>query len=107
MFETAQTENVVLTWVVRALGLVFMFIGFKLAFSLLDAIAKYIPGLGGLVSAGTSLIAFAFTALIGSLAIAAGWIVYRPILGIGILLVGVLAAAAASYAGRGKKAVAV
>ena len=104
MFDDAIASNTMLTWVTRALGLLAMFIGFKLAFSILTAIGDAIPLVGNLVRAGTSLVAFALTMLVGSIVIGLGWIVYRPLLGIGILAVGVIVALAVAFIGRGKNA---
>ena len=92
MFESAKTENTVITWIVRAGGLIGMFIGFAFILSILGVIADVIPFLGSIVGFGTSLIAFAATALLGPIVIAIGWIAYRPLLAIGIIAVGVLIA---------------
>jgi hypothetical protein len=104
MFDEAQSANTVMTWILRVVGLLVMFIGFKLAFSILTAIGDAIPFVGNMVRAGTSLVAFAMTMLFGALAIGIGWIFYRPLLGFGILAAGVLAMIAVSFMGRGKPA---
>ena len=93
MFESAKTENTVITWIVRAGGLLGMFIGFAFILSILGVAADLIPFVGSIVGFGTSLIAFAATAILGPVVIAIGWIAYRPLLAIGIVAAGVLVAA--------------
>ncbi len=93
MFESAKTENTVITWIVRAGGLLGMFIGFAFILSILGVAADLIPFVGSIVGFGTSLIAFAATAVLGPVVIAIGWIAYRPLLAIGIVAAGVAVAA--------------
>jgi Transmembrane protein 43 len=102
MFDDAQAGNTALTWIARVLGLAAMFLGFKLAFSILTAIGDAIPFVGNLVRGGTSLVAFALAMLVGLLAIGLGWIFYRPILGLAIIAAGLAIAFALSFMGRGK-----
>lgn len=104
MFETAQSENTMITWLIRVGGLVGMFIGFRLMLSLLGIIADIIPFVGSIVSFGTGLIAFVLTLILGPVVIAVAWFAYRPLLSIGILAVAALVAAAAIYLRRGKAA---
>jgi hypothetical protein len=87
MFQSAQSENTVITWILRLVGLLVMFIGFVLVFSIFSVLADIIPFVGSIVSFGTTLFAFVLTLLLGAVVIAIGWIAYRPMLAIGILAV--------------------
>ena len=87
MFQSAQSENTVITWILRLVGLLVLFIGFVLVFSIFSVLADIIPFVGSIVSFGTTLFAFVLTLLLGALVIAIGWIAYRPMLAIGILAV--------------------
>lgn len=93
MFEQAQTENTIITWVIRIAGLVGIFIGFKLFFGLFGVVGDLIPFVGSLVRGGTSIIALVLTLIIGPVTIAIGWFAYRPLLALGIIGAGVLVAA--------------
>ncbi len=88
LFKHGQEENRVLTWILRFVGVIFMFVGFRLMLSLLEALADVIPFLGNVVGAGASLVALLFTAILAPLIIAVAWIFYRPLVAIGALVVG-------------------
>lgn len=100
MFDTAQAENTLITWLVRFGGLVGLMIGFSLIFSILGVIADFVPLAGALVRFGTGLVAFALTAVIGPLVIAIGWFAYRPLLSLGLLAAGALVAVAVVWLRR-------
>jgi hypothetical protein len=86
MFKAAQSENTVITWILRLVGLLVMFIGFVLMFAIFGVLADIIPFVGSIVSFGTSLFAFVLTLLLGAVVIAIGWVAYRPLVAIGILV---------------------
>jgi hypothetical protein len=100
MFEQAQTENTIITWVIRVAGLLGIFIGFQLFFGLFGVIGDVIPFIGSLVRGGTAIIALILTLIIGPITIAIGWIAYRPILAFAIIGVGVALAAALIFLRR-------
>ena len=85
MFETARTNNKIITWLIRVGGFLLMFIGLSMVFKPLSVLADVLPILGDIVGMGTGLVA-GFISLICSLVtIAIAWLFYRPIFG-GILL---------------------
>lgn len=91
MFQHAQSENKILTWVLRLVGFILMFIGFAAALNPLHVFADVLPFVGGIVGFGTGLVA-AILGFAGSLVvIALAWLAARPLLG-GVLLVVALAA---------------
>ncbi|WP_075290738.1 TMEM43 family protein [Pararhizobium arenae] len=102
MFETAQSENTLITWLIRFGGLLGMFIGFVMMLSILGIIADVIPFIGSIVGFGASIIAAILTLLIGPLVIAIAWIAYRPLIAIAVLGLGVALAAGLIYLRRGK-----
>ena len=93
MFEQAQTENTIITWVIRVAGLIGIFIGFQLFFGLFGVIGDVIPFIGSLVRGGTALIALVLTLIVGPVTIAIGWFAYRPLLSLAIIGGGVVLAA--------------
>ncbi|WP_438750877.1 TMEM43 family protein [Pararhizobium sp. O133] len=102
MFDAAQSENTLITWLIRFGGLFGMFIGFVMLLSILGIIADVIPFVGSIVGFGTTIIAIILTLLIGPLVIAIAWIAYRPVLAIAIIAIGVLLAAGVIYLKRNK-----
>ena len=88
MFQHAQEENVSLTWILRGVGVFVMFLGFAFILRPLKVIADVIPFLGSIVGAGTGLIALLCTMAIAPIVIAIGWLWYRPLVGIAVLVAG-------------------
>ncbi len=88
MFKTAEDENRVLTWVLRLVGAAVMFFGFVLILSPLVVVADVVPFIGSILGAGAALVALVLTVALGSVIIAIAWLVYRPLLGIGALAIG-------------------
>lgn len=91
MFQHAQEENVTMTWVLRLIGVIFMMVGFGLVLRPLAVAGSVIPLLGDVIGAGTFLVALVCTMAIAPVVIAFGWLWYRPLIGIGVLVVGAAA----------------
>lgn len=106
MFKDAESVNTFITWLVRAVGLILLFVGFSLFMNPIGVLADVIPPLGSIVRFGTGLLAFLFAVVTGTIVIAIAWFYYRPLLGIGILVVGALIAAAIIFVGRSRRAAA-
>ena len=96
MFKQAESENAMMTWVIRGVALVAMWIGFALVFSPLSALAAVIPFLGSLVGAGAGLASFVLTLALGPLMIAIAWFTVRPLMSVVIMAIGLALAFAAS-----------
>ena len=88
MFQQAEHDNMVMTWILRAVGVVVVFLGFALFFNPLKVLADVIPFVGGIVGFGTGLLAAVLTLVLAPVVIAIAWLAYRPLIGIGILAVG-------------------
>ena len=58
--------------------------------SVLQALAAVLPFLSTMVAAGAFMIALPLALFIGLITIASSWVLHRPIIGIGIILVAVL-----------------
>ena len=88
LFEAAEFENTIMTWVLRFVGFFMMWLGIVLILKPFEVMADVIPFLGNLVGAGISLAAFGVAAPLTFITIAIGWIVYRPVIGILLIMVG-------------------
>lgn len=90
MFDDAQSSNTNLTWIIRGVGFLLMFVGLKLFFGPVAVLVDVIPVLNGIVAAGVSLIAFLVSAACSILTIGIAWVAYRPVLGC-LLIAGAVA----------------
>jgi len=88
MFQQAQDDNATLTWILRLVGIVVMFIGWALVFNPLKVLADVLPILGSIVGFGTNALAGVLAAVLAPLVIALAWIFYRPVVGIVVLAAG-------------------
>jgi hypothetical protein len=102
MFAEAVTENTILTWILRAVGLAVMFIGFALLLGPLGVIADVIPFLGSIVRLGTGALAFVLALLVGVTTIAIAWFWYRPLLSIALVAIALGVAYVLSRMGKAK-----
>ena len=106
MFEKAQSDNVMMTWIFRLLGFIVMWIGVSMIVSPIEEFARAIPLfgmlLGGAVGFGVGLFAFVVAAFATAVIIAIAWFAARPLLSIG-LMVGVLGLLFAARSMRGGK----
>ena len=91
MFQHAQEENVTMTWVLRLIGVIFMLVGFSFMLRPLAVVGSVIPLLGDVIGAGAFFVALVCTIAIAPVVIAFGWLWYRPLIGIGVLVAGAAA----------------
>jgi hypothetical protein len=84
MFEAAQGQNRVLTWILRLGGLLLLFLAFGSILRPARIFADVLPIAGRLVGAGIGFVSFFLAALLGLVVIAVGWLFYRPLLSIAL-----------------------
>jgi hypothetical protein len=89
MFASAKSANKTLTWGLRALGFILLFLAAKSVLAPIAVLADVLPFAGKIARTGTSLIAALVALPVGLLTIAIAWIAYRPLLGITLLATGV------------------
>jgi hypothetical protein len=68
-----------------------MLVGFGLILRPLGVVGDVIPILGDIIRAGTGLVALLCTVAVAPVVIAIGWLWYRPLVGIAVLIAGGLA----------------
>jgi hypothetical protein len=85
MFEQAEAENVMMTWILRLVGFIAMAAGIFLFFKPLVVLADVIPIVGDLLGAGIGIFAVLVALPLSVITIAIGWVFYRPVLGIALL----------------------
>ncbi len=91
MFESAIAGNTMLTWMLRLFGFILLWFGFSLIFAPLSVLADVIPFLGNLVGMATGFFAFLLALTVALVVIAVAWIFFRPLLGILLLAMAVVA----------------
>ena len=87
MFQTARTNNAIMTWLIRIGGFLMMFIGLSMVFKPLSVLADVLPILGDIVEMGMGLVAGLIALICALVTIAIAWLFYRPVLGIILLAV--------------------
>ena len=89
MFAGKHSANSMLTWILRLVGLFLVIGGLKSMFSILPTLFKVLPFLGKIVGAGVGLVCTVFGAAWSLIIIALGWLWYRPLIGIALLVVAI------------------
>ncbi|MBN8531400.1 MAG: TMEM43 family protein [Alphaproteobacteria bacterium] len=86
MFASAENENTLITWLVRAGACFMIWLGLIMVLRPIAVLGDVVPFIGSLLGVGVGLIATLSSLVLGFCAIAIAWIVYRPLIG-GLLLV--------------------
>ena len=90
MFKHAHNANSMVCWALRLAGFLMMLFGLKMVFEPLRVIADVVPFIGSIVGMGTGFVAFVLAAGFSLLTIAIGWVFYRPLIGIPLLIVAII-----------------
>ena len=89
MLGHAKSANNTWTWVLRVLGIMLVVGGLKAMFGLLLMLFKVLPFLGSIVGAGVGLVCWVFGVAWSFIIIAIAWLVFRPIIGISLLVLAI------------------
>jgi hypothetical protein len=88
MFAAEEQTNAATTWILRLVGFVLMAAGIFLVLKPFATFADFLPFLGDLASAAIGLFAILVALPLTLITIALGWVFYRPLIGIPLLLLG-------------------
>jgi hypothetical protein len=86
MFAEAHAANTALTWVLRFIGFLLMWLGLGLIFKPLSVLMDVIPLFGTIVGKGIGFVTFIIAAVLALATIAIAWLFYRPLLGVALLV---------------------
>ena len=86
MIEGKRKAEALLTWILRGVGALLMFLGFALFLAPLSTMASVIPIFGSIVGGAVALVSLAIAVPLSIVVIAFAWLAYRPILGAGLIL---------------------
>ena len=89
MFADAHSENNMLTWLLRIVGIFLVIGGLKSMFKILPTLFKVLPFLGNIVQAGVGLVCSVGGGAWSLIVISIAWLFYRPLIGIPILAIAI------------------
>lgn len=87
MLSDAESENSIMTWVLRGISLVMMVIGVGLLLQPLTVIADVIPFVGTLIGLGTWFVAIVCGLFLWGVGTAIAWFTARPIWALGLMII--------------------
>lgn len=79
MFEDARSDNNIMAWVLRVVGIICVCIGLSTIFRPLSVIADVLPILGTIVAAGTGFVSVLIGIAWSLIVIAVAWLRFRPV----------------------------
>jgi len=85
IFESEHRTNTLLTWVLRFVGWIMMYIAFQIMMDIIRQIVSFLPIIRDIVGLATSIIAFTLSSSLALVTIAIGWFRYRPVLALSII----------------------
>ena len=92
MFEAFQNENMMLAWILRAVGLVLACGGFFLIMNPLAVFADVVPIFGSMTRGVIGMVGGLLGVCLSATTISISWIAVRPLIGIPLLIVAVVSA---------------
>ena len=87
MIEQAETENKILTWMLRIAGTAMIVFGIGLVIRPLSSMTESIPLVGSLVNMGATLVAVLLGGAMALMTIAVAWLFYRPLIAIPLIVI--------------------
>ncbi len=89
MFKAAEAANRMMTWILRLVGFLAIWFGLMAILKPLTVMADILPFMGDLLGMGLAIGTFFVGGAMSITVIGIGWLVYRPVLGVGLLVVAV------------------
>jgi hypothetical protein len=89
MFAAKESQQAMLTWIVRGVGCVVMVLGVSMVLRPLSVLADVIPFLGDLVGVGTGIVALLVALPLAFTTIAVAWLFYRPLIGVPLVILSI------------------
>jgi hypothetical protein len=89
MITQQRNNETTMTWVLRCVGFAGLLFGFLIFFSPLSSLVGFVPVLGSIVRGAAFLAALVLAAPTTLVVIALSWIVFRPLVGVGLLVAAV------------------
>ncbi len=106
LYAHAHESNRILTWVLRLVALIVMWIGFNLVLRPFVVLADVIPLFGSAMAAGAGIVALALTLVVALPTFAIAWFWHRPVMSIALIAAGVAGAYGLKLLGERRRAAA-
>ena len=106
MFKAAEAANRMMTWILRLAGFLAIWFGLMAILNPLTVLADVLPFLGDLLGMGLAIGTFFVGGAMSVTVIGIGWLVYRPVLGIGLFVVAIGLLVFLKKAGKSRRAAA-
>lgn len=108
LYDIAEQQNLILTWVIRFGGFVLMAFGQTLIWNPFKVAADIIPCVGSLVGCGINFISITIAAVLSSITISIAWLIAHPkigaiVLGVSLVVIGLCAFGVKMILDRNKK----
>lgn len=97
IFHTEHAQNKMQTWIYRMAGWFISFLGLNCLSSLLDIVVDDYPYARGVLVLGVTSLPFSFSISLSLLFISIGWVLYRPLIGLVLLLISLAPITVAAY----------
>ena len=102
MFKSAEQANATLAWILRGAGFLMMWFGLFLTFRPIAVFGDVVPLFGSIIAGGIGIGCFLIALFFSVITIAIGWITYRPLVGISLLVIAALAVAGMIKVAKGR-----
>ena len=79
LFAHAHSANETMTWILRIVGFLLLWIAFSMIFSILETLAKVVPFIADIIWAATWIVTFCLALIVWIVTIAIAWLAVRPI----------------------------
>jgi len=89
MISDAKKSNMIMTWVLRILGVLLMMAWFSMILNIVSTLSSVLPIFGWIVWAGLGIVSFWLWFWLWILVIAISWLRYRPIAAIVMIVIGI------------------
>ncbi len=106
LYAHAHESNSMLTWILRVVVLIAMWMGFNMILRPFVVLADVIPLFGSAMAAGAGIVALALTLVVALPTFAIAWFWHRPIMSIILIVVGVAGAYGLKLLGERRRAAA-
>jgi hypothetical protein len=103
MFAALESENRKITWILRGIGFAMMAFGLMLLVGPVAVLGDIVPFVGDLLRFGAALFAGTVAFALSLITIAVGWVAYRPLVGVPLLVLAIAGLLALIWAGRSKR----
>lgn len=106
LYAHAHESNSMLTWILRVVVLIAMWMGFNMILRPFVVLADVIPLFGSAMAAGAGIVALALTLVVALPTFAIAWFWHRPIMSIILIVVGIAGAYGLKLLGERRRAAA-